>query len=284
MTMRDHRGNLITPPMAGATYYEYDWFTGSQITLMMGDTLVDNVVAVDYTAHQRKSPVYGYASQYYTFLSKGHVLVTGSLTVAFKEAGYLLWPIKRFVDQKASSQWTSPRYSRDQDGNLVKGYDFNNSDGTFTTAAEAAHNHRIMRNNVEQVMEYSHTQQLNRAGGFWKELAALPDNKFEDWAEQFEDAIWYGSDTKNAMMRDRLFSGNLPENFLISNEDMMSHRRADQYPNVDIWIVYGDMNRPAANHTVKKLLDVSFTGQSQVIEVSGEPTYEQYSFIARNIA
>jgi hypothetical protein len=282
MTLRDHRGNFITPPLAGATHYEYDHFSGSQITVMFGDVLVDNIVAIDFTVNQSKTPVYGYASQYYSFTSNGKVLVQGSLTVAFKEAGYLFWPIKRFIDQKSGSEWTSPRYGRDQDGNLVKGYDYNNSDGTFTTAAEAAHHKRIMKNNVEQTMEYSATRQLNRAGGFWKELAALPDDKFEDWAEVFEDAIWYGSDPKNAMMRDRLFSGNLPEKLLLSDEDILSHRRADQYPPIDIWIVYGDMNRPSANHTVKKLLDVSFTGQSQVIEISGEPTYERFPFIARN--
>lgn len=283
MTLRDHRGNLITPPLAGATYYEYDYFSGSQISIMFGDVLVDSIVHIDFVANQSKTPVYGYANQYYTFAADGKVLVQGSLTVAFKESGYLFWPIKRFMDQKAASQWTTPRYGRDQNGNIVKGYNFNNSDGTFTTAAQAANNKRIMRNNVEQTMEYSAAGLQNRAGGFWKELAALPDDRFEDWAEIFEDAIWYGSDPQNAMMRDRLFSGNLPDRFALEDEDILSHRRADQYPPIDIWIAYGDMNRPAANHTVKKLLDVSFTGQSQVIEISGEPTYERYSFIARNL-
>jgi hypothetical protein len=283
MTLRDHRGNIITPPLAGATRYEYDWFTGSQIGIMFGDVLVDNIVAIDFIVNQNKTPVYGYANQYYTFAADGKVLVQGRLTVAFKEAGYLLWPIKRFVNQKAASEWTTPRYGRDSDGNLIKGYDYNNSNGTFTTAAKRAKDQRVMRGNIEQVLEYSASGLENRASGFWKELAALPDDRFEEWAEVFEDVIWYGSDPENAMMRDRLFSGNLPERFELNDEEILSHRRADQYPNLDIWIVYGDMNRPAANHTVKKLLDVSFTGQSQVIEVSGEPIYEQYSFIARNL-
>jgi hypothetical protein len=283
MTLRDHRGNLITPALAGATRYEYDWFTGSQITLMLGDVLIDNVVAVDFSCSQMKTPVYGYANQYYSFTAKNKVIVQGNLVVAFKEAGYLLWPIKRFIEQKVSGEWTSPRYGRDSKGNLVKGYDFNATNGKFVTAAKAAEQKRVMRANVEQAVEYSSAGQNNAAGAFWKELAALPDDKFEDWAETFEDAIWYGSDPANAMMRDRLFSGNLSGKTFLEDEDILSHRRADQYPPIDIWIVYGDMNRPAANHTVKKLLDVSFTGQSQVIEVSGEPTYEQYTFIARNL-
>jgi hypothetical protein len=283
MTLRDHRGNFITPQLAGAIQYEYDWFTGSQITIMLGDVLMDNVVSTSFAVSQGKVPVYGYANQYYTFAADNKVIVQGSLTVAFKEAGYLFWPIKRFIEQKRSGEWTSPRYGLDKSGKIIKGYDFNATDGKFTTAAKEAERKRVMRNNVEQVMEYSSTYQKNRAGSFWKELAALPDDKFEDWAETFEDAIWYGSDPLNAMMRDRLFSGNLSGKQLLDDETILSHRRADQYPPIDIWIVYGDTDRPAANHTVKKLLDVSFTGQSQVIEVSGEPTYEQYSFIARNL-
>lgn len=283
MTLRDERGNLITPGLAGANHYEFDWYTGSQVTVMMGDVLIDNALHISYGVSQGRTPVYGYANQYYSFVADGKVMVQGTLSIAFKEAGYLLWPIKRFTEQKAYSQWTSPRYGRDKDGTLVKGYDFNNSDGSFTNAAKEAQNKRVMRNNVEQVMQYSNEGLENRAGAFWKELGALPDNKFEQWAEVFEDAIWYGSDPKNAMMRDRLFSGQLPEDMIMEDEDIYSHRRIDQYPPVDIWIVYGDMNRPGANHTVKKLLDVSFLGQSQVIEVSGEPVQEQYTFIAKNI-
>ena len=283
MTLRDHRGEFITPELAGATAYEFDWFTGSQITIMLGDVLLDNVVSINFSASQNKTPVFGYANQYYSFVADNKVFVQGSLTIAFKEAGYLFWPIKRFIDQKTSGAWTTPRYGRDKSGNLTKGYDFNSGDGTFTTAAEQARNKKVMRNNVEQTMEYSSSKQLNRAGNFWKDLAALPDDKFENWAEVFEDAIWYGSDPANAMMRDRLFSGNLPEGELLDDETILSHRRVDQYPQIDIWIVYGDMNAPSANHTVKKIMDLSFTGESQVIEVSGEPVYEQYSFIARNL-
>ena len=116
MTLLDHRGNFITPPLAGSTYYEYNHFSGSQITIMFGDVLVDDIVHIDFSVNQNKIPVYGYANQYYTFTSSSKVLAQGSVTVAFKEAGYLFWPIKRFLDQKAGSEWTSPRYGRDQDG------------------------------------------------------------------------------------------------------------------------------------------------------------------------
>jgi len=295
MTLTDHRGNFITPPLAGATRYEYDWFSGSQISIMVGDVVLDSAVAIQFDVNQSKTPVYGYASQYYSFVSEGKVLVQGSLTIGFKESGYLLWPIKRFADLNRSNQWTSPRYSVDKQGRIIRGYDPSTSDGTFKSAAQEAERKRVMQANVEQMMEWGNPSASDLKNGaaynsFWRQLGALPDDQFEDWAETFEDAIWYGSDPRNAVLRDQLFSGNIHDSVMgfsageIDEETVLSHRRADQYPPIDIWIVYGDTSRPAANHTVKKILDLSFIGQSQVIEVSGEPTYEQYTFIARNLA
>jgi hypothetical protein len=271
--------------MLGETAYEYDWFPGSQINVMIGDVLIDSCVGIQYNVNQSRVPVYGYASQYYTFVSDGKVFVSGTLTIAFKDAGYLFLPIKRFINRKVKGQWTSPRYGTSNNGNIVQGYNISESDGTFKNEAYQAQKKKVMRANVEQMMNLQHGPQRagSRYNRFWQELGAMEDDKFEDWAEVFEDSIWFGSASANPLMRDKLFSNNLEEREILEEEDVLSHRRADQYPAIDIWITYGDMSRQSVNHTVKKLMDVSFTGQTQVIEVSGEPTYETYNFIARNV-
>jgi len=285
MALRDENGTYIGSPLLGETKYEYDWFTGSQINMMIGDIVVDSCVGIQWDATQSKTPVYGYASQYYTFAADGKVLVQGAFTVAFKEAGYVFWPIKKFLNQAAAGKWSSPRYIIDNDGKIVQGHKLDHTDGTFANEARIAENRRVMRGNVEQMMEWQYGP--TRAGALYnqayRDLGALADDQFEDWAEVFEDVLWYGSDINNPLMRDKLFSNNLPAFIELANEDILSHRRADQYPPIDMWVTYGDMNRPAVNHTVKKIMDLSFVGQSQVIEVSGEPTYEVFHWIARNI-
>ena len=287
MALKDSQGNFIGSPLLGETAYEYDWFTGSQINLYIGDVVVDSALAVGWNGGQSKVPVFGFASQYWSFLADGQVMIQGSLTIAFKEAGYLMWPMQRFLHRAAHSASTSPRYGVNKRGQISQGT--NAGDATFTTLAKQAANRRVMRANVEQMAEWNYGPQ--RAGSkynkFWNELGAMSDDKFEDYAEVFEDAIWYGSDTSNPLARDKLFSKNLMLDDFIDDDTeelILSHRRADQYPPIDIWITYGDMDRQPVNHTVKKLLDVSFVGQSQTIEISGQPTYEQYHFIARNIA
>jgi hypothetical protein len=295
MTIYNIANETIGPSSLGNNHYENDWYSGSQISVMFGDILIDNVVSIQYEVQQSRTPIYGYASQYYSFVAPGKVIVQGSLTIAFKEAGYLLWPIQRFINNVGPTKQseygsndylTTPRYQLDPEGLVIRGY--NPKDYSLTEASNAAKNKKAMRASVEQMMEWQSSGEFPRDNkaynDFYKELGALPDDEWEDWAEVFEDSIWYGNDPSNPLVRDKLYSKNFTEETtFIDEESVYNHRRADQYPSIDIWIVYGDMSRQSPNHTVRKLMDVSFAGQSQIIEISGQPIYEQYQFMARNL-
>jgi hypothetical protein len=288
MALKDPQGNFIGSPLLGETTYEYDWFSGSQINVMVGDVVIDSCIGIGFNESQSKTPVFGYANQYYAFVADGKVVVQGSLTIAFKEAGYLFLPIRRFLHRKANSEASSPRYGADKSGLLTQGV--TPAPVSLTAAADAAINKRAMRANVEQMTDWQHGPMRvgSKYNRFWQELGSLDDDRFEDWAETFEDALWYGSDPTNPQLRDRLFSNNLDladfiEDDTETDELVYSHRRASQYPPIDVWITYGDMDRQAVNHTVRKIMDLSFIGQAQQIEISGEPTYEVYHFLARNL-
>lgn len=54
-------------------------------------------------------------------------------------------------------------------------------------------------------------------------------------------------------------------------------------PSFNIWATFGDISDPRANSTVRKIIDVHLTGQTQTVYSNGEPIKEQYSFIARDI-
>lgn len=297
MAIRDEYNNLVGTKFAGETVYEYDWFSGSQINIMLGDVVIDSAVGISFNVQQTKTPVYGYASQYYKFVANGHVLVQGNLTIAFKETGYLMYPIQRLLqnqaitrnlgysDEARNKYSTSPKYSM-KNGEMQRTY--NADSQSLTESANAGHRKRVMQANVEQMFEWQERggdpRLQRRYNKFWRQLGRLPDDKFEEWADTFEDAIWYGSDNSNPVVRDKFFTNNIPDGASVADEDILRHRRLDQYPEMDIIISYGDQSVHSANHTVKKILDVNFTGQSQTIEISGQPVYEQYSFIARNLA
>jgi hypothetical protein len=300
MAVRDEYGSNLGSQYLGSITYEHDYFSGSQISLYMGDILIDSALAISYSVQQSRTPVFGYNSQYWSFTSDGNVLVSGELTIAFKESGYLLFPIQRYLEQQtfidvANNQdsgekiWQSPRFTTDDEGTIVKGY-IQDGDFSLNKASRNAKNRQLLRANVEQMFAWENSEtkdpkEANRTyNRFWNDLGKISDDAFENWAEAFEDVVWYGSDTGNPTVREKLFSGNIKEGTIPSDEDLYSHRRLDQYPAIDILISFGDMSRQQPNHTVKKLMDVIFIGQSQVIQVSGEPILESYSFIARNIA
>lgn len=285
MTIRDREGNPIGDPRLGSLTYEFDNFSGSQISVMIGDVVIDEATSIQFSVQNSKTPVWGYADHYYAFTADGHIFVQGTLSITFKESGYLLYPIKRFVNRTDKGQGTSPRYSVNEDGSINQTYHTDN----LLDASKEARRRKTIEANVEQTFGWDlegNTPEARRAfNRRWKELEALPDDQFEHWAEVYEDAIWYGSDKNNSMTRDKLFSKSVRKKpgIDITDEEILSHRRADQYPEVDIWIVYGDTNNHGANHTVKKLMDVEFTGCAQVIESSGQPISEVYNFIAKNI-
>jgi hypothetical protein len=275
----------IGPTQLGNTIYEYDWYSGSQIQVMIDDILIDNAVGVAYQVQQTKTPVFGYASQYYSFVSDGHVFVQGELTIAFKEAGYLFYAMARSLNARAAGGLTTPRYitrngKMDFGSNVIE-------NTSLVSASAAARRGQILRANVEQMAQIEADQgdpvSIRANNQFWLELGAMNDDAFEDWAEAFEDVLWYGTEAANPFTRDLVNSKNIPPGEILDDETIFAHRRLDQYPPIDIWIVYGDHNTGnAVNHTVKKLMDVSFIGEAETIEISGSPIFEQYSFIARN--
>lgn len=67
-----------------------------------------------------------------------------------------------------------------------------------------------------------------------------------------------------------------------TNTSQNTMPRTDQMPPVDIYITYGSQ-KSSWGSTVKKLEQATFVGESQTIELGGQPILEVYNFIARRI-
>jgi hypothetical protein len=59
--------------------------------------------------------------------------------------------------------------------------------------------------------------------------------------------------------------------------------RPDQFGGVDIFLTYGMPGSSTNNSTTKKFESVHFTGETQTIEINGQPVIEAYSFLCRSI-
>lgn len=71
------------------TSYKYDCFAGAQVSVFVDNIWVDDVVSIQFTVTEPKSPIYGYASRFYDLAASGNRIIQGQLAIAYTEEGYL---------------------------------------------------------------------------------------------------------------------------------------------------------------------------------------------------
>jgi hypothetical protein len=264
--------------------------SGNQSLIYFEDVLVDDAVRIAWNCSQQRTPIYGYASQYFNALSAGVVIGSGSLWVAYKEAAYIP-VILRYIcarrsigDPMYASPALAPRSGTSHHSGLIQSAQLWQGDTQEGGARQAG---IVKRADIERIMRAeaagSSDVELQRLlQQYQVNISALSDRDFEDLAETFEDAIWYGGNSPRSGRGDAM-SGNF-EGGEVEDERFLAIRRADQFPPFDIVITFGDMNNAAANHTVQRLVDVSIVNtQFGPIEPDGTPLYVQYDFILRNL-
>lgn len=266
--------------------YNVDYFSGAQCAIYIGDTWVDEVTSLSYVVSQDRTPLYGYADQLFSAVSKGQVIIQGEFTINFKEAGYLFLLLDRYqtiMNGKTSVLGVPHKPKLSSKGNKLR------------TPFEASD--RINRENIESminndgrisVFERNRIFQALAAGRFTlgahgedastigRQEAAASLGGFssltrsqggvgaaEDLFETFEDAIWRRPESIDEL-----------------------HRRADD-PRLnpfDLYMAFGDFaGDNNANHTIRRLSDVHIVGSTQQIIIDGQPIQEAYSFLARNV-
>jgi len=251
--------------------YDQEYFSGSQMFLYIGDVWVDEVTSMSYSIMQQKTPLYGYASQLFDDTAAGHVLVQGSMSINFKEQGYLWAVLRRYFS--VQSVETGVGQAKRGEGGLLKGGtgtapDIVNKSGNIV----ASNGTRIQRANIERLTQGEATR--SERFKFYQDLASYAtfdtknprDRVFEDVVEAFEDEVWKPSQTNGAL------------NSQIRRID------ANKFDGFDIYVVFGDYSSPGANHTVRKIIGVRLTSEAKQVVIDGTPVQEQYSFIAQTVA
>lgn len=277
------------PVGLGNITYEYDYFSGSQVLVYFEEVLVDDIVRIAWAVNQQRQPIYGYASQYFNALADGVVIGGGSFWIAYKEAGYIPIILRHISERKSlddptfASPALTPRIGSNHSSGLIQSSQLWQGDTMEGGARQAG---TVQRADVERLMRAeaagADDAELQRTLQTYAiNISAMNDRDFEDMAETFEDAVWYGGNSPRSGRADAM-SGNFSGG-AIEDERFLALRRADQFPPFDIIVTFGDMNEPAANHTVQRLTDCVVTNtRFGPIEPSGEPLYVQFDFIARN--
>ena len=275
--------------------YPYDYFSGADCKIFFGDIWVDDIITLQWDVSQRKTPIYGYASQYFDAIAKGQVIVQGSMSVSFKEVGYLnLIQSVINAQQKNSAQVIRHKvetYRAEAEAGLSKFTPRLNyfGDGANQPATASS----FSPNGTPQIVRKEQTIEnilfskkggdaSNAARSVAGELGFSSKNRdFEDFAELLEDTIWGDSNgepysTKQSLSR--------ADEFDYNEHGGISIGRNGEYSNVlNILLSFGDINDYRAEHTFVMLNDVHFVSTGMIVSPTGEPIAENYNFIAREI-
>lgn len=283
--------------------YPYDYFSGIDAKVFFGDVWVDDIVTIQYSVTQNKTPIYGYASQLYDAVARGNVIVQGTLTIAFKEMGYLNL-VQRIVENqgRSSEQALKTKVDKYAKLNSEKKLQFipnleGTPDRTGATAGLGAV--QFTPNGSAQIIRQSETIEsilVNKKGGnvvssglstiLYDEPKNDGNRDFEDFAEVLEDTIW--GDSNGRPLGKKLKYRRADEfdyTYTRSGDDQggVFVGRDDYAKCLNIMMTFGDMNDFRAEHTLMVLNDVHFTSQGVLLAPTGEPIGETYSFFARDI-
>jgi hypothetical protein len=274
--------------------YPYDYYAGTDCKVFYGDIWVDDIVSIQYAVSQNKSPIYGYASQNYDAVAKGHILVEGTMTIAFKEVGYLNLIQKVSETQKSNAKEVIKR--RAETLQAKADYKLAKFDPSLTYFGEGLPpgsqiNASYTENGSPQLIRQSDTieeillgmkasQSLTKTFGLNEK-----DRDFEDFAEVLEDSIWGDSNSRPLALRNQLKRA---DEFDYNYRGGITVGRGQgdlaKYSNcLNIMLTFGDLNDYRAEHTIVLLNDVHFTSSSMIVTPDGTPVAENYTFFARDI-
>jgi hypothetical protein len=251
-------------------YRDNEFFSGAQARVYFGHILVDDVTSIEWRGNSTKRPVYGYASEQFDAVSKGQYIIQGAFMIPFKEVGYLHAVMAAMKDGQRGREYVENALSgvkrngqKKFDAIRALPIDPSRNPGMRITTTPKT-------NNVGED-EAAITVTSLTANQVLTEAADQGGRSFKDLTDQFENAIWNQNKTKE----DRLpradefdiFNGPNGRRFIENGFNIM--------------MTFGDVNNSKAPSTVKSIIDVHITSDERILDSTGQPIYERYSFFAR---
>jgi hypothetical protein len=225
---------------------KFDFYSGSQITIWLGNILIDDINSIQWVRTQGKMPIYGYASQLFDSVAKGTVIIQGSFTINFRQQGYLAAVLDNISSLYKTLAADDPTGKRQ----------FDQTKWPVIKDLIAAH----LKNGTFGPSSVAEIQELGNSQDFYS------------LAKVYEDSIWGERDSRAPTLEppDVKQSLDIPGGFNI----MISYGNPSQNQTTTL--------RDHMQSTTKTLVGVHLMGESQMIQVGGQPIQEHYSFIARN--
>lgn len=237
-------------------YYQTYW-SGLDARVYAGNVLLDEIVALQYELQEAVLPVFSYASYTFTDALHGARRIQGMFTMNFKREGYL-FELLRQLEKRTS---------------VVGGNETNAPD-------ESAF--RLASRGNATVEDFTALVNKGTAHSERNKLTPESVQRLKDVSSAFEEAIWGRVEIPKAL----------------DPRTTPSRARFETAQDFDLHIHFGS-REPLLNETDRRarkaapdedlvvatytrLVGVHLTGVGRVLDDSGRPIMESYSFIAKD--
>lgn len=221
-----------------------EYFSGADTRIYFGEEWIDEITNLSFSLVENVQPIFGYASYTYDAVARGSRQIQGQFSINFKESYYLHFVTNR-LEQK------------------MKGLKEGGTTGV--SASEQQFNNGITLEHL-----------LSKA-------ASDSTDSFEKYANMFEQSLWGATDNESTTYR----TNNRSSESYFFPESGRSNLSKDGFNIVILYGAYGDVattkNLESTSRTAHTLVGVHLTGVSQIVDSSGSPVQEVYSFIAKDL-
>ena len=299
------------PNMVEHQWFPVEYFTGSDITIFIGDVFLSEVTALSFTLTEKVLPIFSYASKTYDHASRGSRLVEGIIQIPFLEAGYLETIFSRMAKLMNEKKTVKPRlafvksgekppgwvadFKMDIEGALTKDNKNKNIDVNPQTRGNiqgitAELPNKKLSNYVPQQNGYTFIGGAGMGGFDYSKKTVLNDK-----VEAYEREVWGRADSKDVDRKYQTFfyedrtreQGN-------NTQEILKEKGFDIYitygpqPEAEKYNAWKSSETPALdiysfNTTVKAIRGIQLTSSGQTITAENGTVFEQYSFIAKDL-
>ena len=225
-----------------AVEYNDMYFSGAQTKVFFGNIWVDDIVTINWDLVEQKAPLYGYASETYDGVARGTQIVQGVFTIAFKQNEYISTIIDALNARGANGADVLARVKRAKARRAI--------DARYQSRASlpAAVKRGLT---YEKVLDAAHKE----GTGMFTDLSAF-----------LRDNIWGILDNQHLIAEQA------------TDKDKLNNSIESGF---DILVTYGNIGNHSSEWTVKGVGDVHITGIRQILNPTGEPILEAYTFFGK---
>ena len=226
------------------TRFPQEYFSGAQVSVYFGKIWVDEIVSLQFSLIEKVMPIFGYKSYVADTFVRGNRLVQGQFTINFKESYYL----KNVLD----------RLEKDATLRVADNPEIAYSNDPTVPNVQAA------------ITELQNLSNVMQESGIDMSKSSIEEN-YRALAEAYQRALW--GDPKSPYD-----INNKHNTYFFPKAEGKS---ALQDKGFNIVITYGNTDSPTG--TVKNIVGVQLASCSQILNPSGNPVLEEYSFIAKDL-